>query len=123
MKKKLPPYGKRLKQMMQNGYQPNNSVYIYTSWNMGHNYYHGVTFPPESNPDDYDWSFLAGQRISLINTGSYADYDKLKELAVLLVKSGVTRVGLIDLDHPLHWYIPEESSQRENHKSHQRIAL
>ena len=80
---------------------------IYTSWNMGRVIPHGITFPPEASPDDYDWSFLADQDISLINTESYADYQILKELAVLLVKSGVMRVGLIDLDHPLQWYVPE----------------
>jgi len=107
MKKKLPPYGKQLKERMTKGYHPTNGVNIYTSWNMGHNYYHGVTFPPEADPNEYDWSFLAGQEISLINTESYADYKTLKQLAVLLVQSGVKRVGLIDLDHPLQWYVPE----------------
>ena len=33
--------------------------------------------------------------------------EKLKQLAVLLVKSGAMRVGLIDLDHPLQWFVPE----------------
>jgi len=107
MEKKLPPYGKQLKERMRKGYIPNNGVYIYTSWNMGHNYHHGVTFPPEADPNEYDWSFLAGQEISLINTESYADYETLKELAVLLVKSGAKSVGLIDIEHPLQWFVPE----------------
>jgi len=107
MKKRFPPFGKQLKERMRKGWQPPNGINIYTSWNMGHNYYHGVTFPPDALPNDYDWSFLAGQDVSLINTESYADYEILKQLAVLLVKSGVMRVGLIDLDHPLQWYIPE----------------
>jgi len=107
MKKKLPPYGKQLKERMRSGYQPKNGVNIYTSWNMGHNYHHGVTFPPEALPNDFDWSFLAGQEVSLINTEGYADYENLKQLAVLLVQSGVMRVGLIDLDHPLQWFVPE----------------
>jgi len=110
MMKKLPPFGKRLKERMRKGYQPKNGVNIYTSWNMGHNYHHGITFPPETDPNDYDWSFLVGQRISLINTGGYADYKILKQLAVLLVRSGVKRVGLIDLDHPLQWFVPEVKS-------------
>ena len=58
-------------------------------------------------PNDFDWSFLAGHEISLINTESFAEYEKLKELAVLLVQSGAKRVGLIDQDHPLEWFIPE----------------
>ena len=107
MKKKLPPYGKQLKERMRSGYQPRNGINIYTSWNMGHNYHHGVTFPPEALPNDSDWSFLAGQDISLVNTESYADYETLKTLAVLLVRSGVMRVGLIDVDHPLQWFVPE----------------
>jgi len=71
---------------------------------------HGVTFPPEVSPDEYDWSFLVGQEISLINTESYADYEKLKELAVLLVKSGVKSVGLIDAEHALHWFLPRSKA-------------
>jgi len=106
MKKKLPPFGKRLKERMRKGWQPPNGINIYTSWNMGHNYYHGVTFPPDALPNDYDWSFLIGQEISLINTCSYAEYEKLEELAVLLVKSGVKSVGLIDVGYSLQWYIP-----------------
>jgi len=92
---------------MRSGYQPRNGVNIYTSWNMGKIISHGVTFPPEALPNDFDWSFLAGHEISLINTESFAEYEKLKELAVLLVQSGAKRVGLIDQDHPLEWFIPE----------------
>lgn len=107
MIKKLPPYGKQLKERMRSGYQPTNGVNIYTSWNMGRIFPHGITFPPEASPNEFDWSFLVGQKISLFNTGSYADYGILKELAILLVQSGVKSVGLIDLDHPLHWFLPE----------------
>ena len=107
MKKKLPPFGKQLKERMRSGYQPTNGINIYTSWNMGHNHNHGITFPPDSDPNEFDWSFLAGQRISLINTGGYADYEKLKYLAVLLVRSGAKSVGLVDINHPLQWYVPE----------------
>ena len=108
--KKLPPFGKQLKSRMRSGYRPTNGVNIYPSWNMGHNYHHGITFPPDASPDDFAWSFLAGQRISLINTGGYADYEKLKALAILLVESGVKSVGLIDPDHSLHWYLPRSKA-------------
>lgn len=105
MKKKLPPYGKQLKERMRSGYQPRNGVIVYTSWNNGPN---GVTFPPDSDPDDYDWTFLAGQVITITNTCGYAEYEKLKQLAVLLVQSGAKSVGLNDGNaHPLQWYVPE----------------
>ena len=105
-RKHLPPFGKRLKERMTKGYHPTNGVNIYTSWNI-RSVLHAVTFPPEANPDDYDWTFLSGQEISLMNTNSNCDYEKLKELAVLLVKSGVKNVGLIDVEHPLQWFVPE----------------
>jgi len=92
---------------MKEGYRPKNGVNIYTSWTMGHNYYHGVTFPPDSDPNEYDWIFLVGQVITITNTEGYAEYEKLKRLAVLLVQSGVKSVGLVDPNHPLQWYIPE----------------
>ncbi|MCZ6565211.1 MAG: hypothetical protein O6852_03650 [Gammaproteobacteria bacterium] len=107
MKKKLPPFGKRLKERMRKGFYSTNGVNIYTSWNMGRPYSHCITFPPEASPDDYDWSFLTGQEISLINTNGNADYESLKELAVLLVKSGVKSVGLIDVEYPLQCFVPK----------------
>ena len=106
-KKKLPPFGKQLKERMQKGYRPKNGVNIYPSWKMGKPWLHCITFPPDSDPNEYDWTFLVGQEISLINTEGYADYEILKALAVLLVKSGVKSVGLIDVEHPLQWYVPE----------------
>jgi len=107
MKKKLPPFGKRLKERIKKGCQPTYGVNIYTSWNMGRPFPHCITFPPEASPNDFDWTFLAGQEISLINTNGNADYETLKELAVLLVKSGVKNVGLVDAEHPLLRYEPE----------------
>jgi len=107
MKKKLPPFGKRLKERITKGYHPTNGVNIYTSWKSSMSLLHTVTFPPEADPDDYDWTFLAGQEISLINTEGYADYEKLKALAELLVKSGAKSVGLIDPDQLLHWFMPK----------------
>ena len=107
MRTPLPPFGKQLKEKMWKGYRPKNGVYIYPSWNMGRPWPHCLTFPPEAAPDEFDWSFLTGQEISLINTGGYADYEILTALAVLLVKSGVKSVGLIDVDHPLQWFVPE----------------
>ncbi len=107
MRKPLPPFGKQLKERMRKDYRPKNGVNVYTSWTMGSPWPHCLIFPPEASPDEYDWSFLEGQEISLINTESFAEYEKLKELAVLLVKSGVKSVGLIDAEHPLQWYVPE----------------
>ena len=66
--KPLPPYGKQLKTKMQSGWQPTNGVNIYTSWNMGKNIPHGITFPPDATPIDFDWSFLTGQERRDINT-------------------------------------------------------
>jgi len=107
MKKKLPPFGRQIKEKVQLGWQPPGGINIYTSWKMSRPLPHAVTFPPDASPDDYDWSFLVGQEISLINTEAAADYETLKALAVLLVKSGVKSVGLIDAKHPLQWFVPE----------------
>jgi len=106
-RKPLPPFGRVIKYRITKGYHPTNGVNIYTSWHMGRVIPHGVTFPPDALPNYYDWTFLAGQEISLINTEGFAEYEKLKDLAVLLVKSGVKSVGLIDVEHPLQWFVPE----------------
>ncbi len=105
--KKLPPFSKQLKEKIQSGWQPPNGINIYTSWNMGRPWPHCLTFPPEADPVEFNWDFLTGQEITLTNTGRYAEYEKLKQLAVLLVKSGVKSVGLNDGDHPLQWFVPE----------------
>jgi len=110
-KNQLPPYGRELLKRIKQGYQLANGVNIYTSWNMGKNIPRGVTFPPDALPDEYDWSFLAGQEISLINTNGVADYEKLRELSILLIKSGVKNVGLIDSEHPLQWFIPVKKGE------------
>ena len=105
---RLPPYGRNLKDRILRGDLPTNGVNIYTSWHMGRVIPHGVTFPPEALPNDFDWSFLVGQEITIINTEYYAEYEILKTLAVLLVKSGVKSVGLDDGPrHPLQWFVPE----------------
>jgi len=103
--KKLPPFGKQLFTRIRSNLIKN--VNIYTSWDMGKLLPHGITFPPDANPHEYDWTFLSGQQVSLINTNGAAEYEKLKKLAELLVKSGAESVGLIDPDHGLHWYLPE----------------
>jgi len=107
MKKKLPPFGKQLKERMRSGYQPTNGVNIFTSWSMGAPWPHCLTFPPGANPDEFDWSFLTGQEVTITNTERYAEYDTLKNLAVLLVQSGARSVALNDGDHPLQWFLPE----------------
>jgi len=106
-KKKLPPFGKRLNERMRKDHQPTNGINIYTSWDGGRVIPDACTFPPDAQPSDFDWTFLTGQEISLINTNGRADYETLKELAVLLVKSGVRSVGLVDINHPLQWFVPE----------------
>ena len=106
-RKSMPLHGRKLLNRIKKGKLPTNGVNIYTSWNVGRVIPHGVTFPPDALPTDYDWSFLTGQEISLINTEGFAEYEKLKELAVLLVKSGAKSVGLIDAEHPLQWFLPE----------------
>ena len=108
--KSLPPYGKRLTREINKG-TIRNGVNIYTSWGNGKIFSNALTFPPEAQPEDFDWSFLESQEISLINTNSNCEYEKLKELAVLLVKSGVKNVGLIDVEHPLQWFIPKEVTE------------
>ena len=106
MKRPLPPFGKQLKERMRKGYMPSNSVTISTSWYRGRSQLAGITFPPEASPGEFDWSFLAGQDICLFDE-NLCDYEKLKSLVVILVISGVKSVGLIVLDHPLQWYVPE----------------
>lgn len=104
--KPFPPFGRRLQNKLRTGWRPTNGINIYTSWRSARAMPHGVCFPPESDPALYAWFFLRGQDISLINTNSLASYSVLQKLAELLIKSGAVRVGLVDVDHPLFWYVP-----------------
>jgi len=81
--KPLPPYGKQLLKRMRDGEPFAHGINIYTSWNMGRIFPHAVTFPPDASPGEFDWIFLAGQEISLINTESFAEYEKLKALVII----------------------------------------
>ena len=104
--KPLPPYGKKVILAIKEN-RITNGITIFTSWNEPKFVPNSITFPPDAQPGDFDWSFLVGQEISLKNTEGAADYETLKDLAVLLVKSGVKNVGLIDVEHPLEWFVPE----------------
>lgn len=74
---------------------------------MGRPWPHCLTFPPEAAPDEFDWSFLTGLEVTITNTERYAEYDILKNLAVLLVQSGARSVALNDGDHPLQYFVPK----------------
>ena len=104
----LPPYGKRLLKRMRKGHCPKNGINIFTNWKIPKIISDAITFPPDALPTDFDWRFMAGYEIALINTEGCADYKKLKELAILLVRSGVKSVGLIDPDYPLWWFVPKQ---------------
>jgi len=109
--KKLPPYGRRLVMRMKAGWQPTNGINIFCCWKTARSFPEAVCFPPGASPSDYDWTFLAGQDITVINTESRCDYSMLWELAVMLVQSGAARVGLVDVAHPLEWFIPGKEAQ------------
>ena len=104
--KPLAPFGKKVIRAIKEG-QIKNGVNIFTCWKNGKFFSNALTFPPNAQPGDFDWTFLASQQISLINTNSSCDYEKLKDLAILLIESGAKEVGLIDVDHTLEWYFPE----------------
>ena len=104
--KRLPPFSKKAILAIKEN-RITNGVNIFSSWKNGKVFSNALTFPPDAEPGDFDWSFLESQEISLINTNSNCDYETLKDLAVLLVKSGVKNVGLIDAEHPLQWFVPE----------------
>lgn len=108
---RLPPYGRRLKDKLLSGWRPTNGINVFCSWKTARSYPEAVCFPPGAVPSDFDWTFLAGQDISLINTSNNCDFTVLKELAVLLVQSGAARVGLVDDEHPLEWFVPDTARE------------
>jgi hypothetical protein len=109
--KPLPPYGRRLKDKMLAGWRPTNGVNIFCCWKTARHFLEAVCFPPGADPLQYDWTFLAGQDISLINTSGNCEFEILREVAVLIVQSGAARVGLVDAEHPLEWFVPGTEAQ------------
>jgi hypothetical protein len=105
-RKSLPPYGKKVIRAIKDG-QITNGVNIFTCWKHSKNFPNAICFPSYAQPQDFNWSFLINQRISIINIDGISNYEALKRLAVLLVQSGSAEVGLIDPDHSLQWYIPD----------------
>ena len=54
--KPLPPYGKKVTRIIREG-KITNGVNIYTSWKNGKFFSNALTFPPDAQPRDFDWSF------------------------------------------------------------------
>jgi len=101
---KVPPFGKPLKELLQSGQLPNNSVWLYIgnkAWDKGKSSSlsrptRTLILPNGKNPLDYDWP-VSGCDILMIET-SPIDTEYIEHFANLLFSYGATKVTLIQTD-------------------------
>lgn len=101
---KLPPFGKPLKDLLNSGQLPNNSVYLYIgneAWDKGKisSYYRPtrtLILPPDCSPLLYKWP-VNGCDILMIET-TFLDTGYIENFVNILFEYGATRVTLIDIE-------------------------
>jgi hypothetical protein len=101
---KIPPYGKPLKALLEQGQLPSNSVYLYIgekAWDKAKatamsRPTRTLILPPEKNPSDYDWP-VKGCDILIIET-TEVDTEYIEHFVLILFSYGATRVTLISTD-------------------------
>ena len=101
---KLPPYGKPLKALLEQGQLPNNSVYLYIgekAWDKG--YLSSISrptrtliLPPSEFPIIYDWP-VKGCDILMIET-TPCDTGSIENLVDILFIYGAEKITLISTD-------------------------
>jgi hypothetical protein len=101
---KVPPFGKPLKALLQEGHLPNNSVYLYIgdlAWKKGENSVisrptRTLILPPKSSPLDYEWP-VNGCDILMIATSNFSQ-EYIESFAQLLFSYGAIKVTFISTD-------------------------
>ncbi len=107
---KVPPFGKPLKELLQSGELPTNSIYLYIgnkAWERGKKSSISRTsrtliLPPNESPLIYDWP-VNGCDILMIET-SPIDTESIEHLVAILFGNGATKVTLISFDFLLTIY-------------------
>lgn len=98
---KIPPYGKPLKDLLNSGQLPDNSVYLYIgneAWEKGQlssicQPFRTLILPPAHSPLIYDWP-VNGCDILMVET-SPVDTDYIETLVSILFSYGALIVRLI----------------------------
>ncbi len=101
---KIPPYGKPLKELLQQGQLPNNSVYLYLgdlAWEKGKSSSicrptRTLILPPKHSAIDYEWPVM-GCDILMIETSKLPQHY-IEDTVYILFNYGATKVTLINID-------------------------
>jgi len=101
---KLPPFGKPLKALLEQGQLPSNSVYLYIgdlSWKKGEKSAicrptRTLILPPKASPLDYDWP-VNGCDILLIATSLFSQ-EYIESFVQLLFSFGADKVTYISTE-------------------------
>jgi len=101
---KIPPYGKPLKELLQSGQKPSNSVYLYIGkdgWKKAENTFlsrptRTMLLPNNHRASDYDWP-VSGCDILIIETSPLTD-QYIEDVVQTLFIQGAIKVTLISVD-------------------------
>ncbi len=108
--RKIPPYGKELYKLQQQGQRPTGSVYVWIgnyAWKKGQAFSvsmpnRTLALPPWVSPGVYDWPVKDCD--VLIHDTGFAEKDYLEDLVYCLYKDGTDKVRLIAPDFKLTIY-------------------
>lgn len=107
---KVPPYGKPLKALLEDGQLPDNSVYLYIgdkSWEKGKlsSYCRPtrtLSLPPNHLPFSYEWP-VNGCDILMIETSHLSD-EYIQDIVNTLFIHNAIKVTLISFDFSINIY-------------------
>lgn len=107
---KIPPYGKSLKNLLNSGQLPSNSVYLYIgdkAWETGKNSIisrpnRTLLLPPKASPTDYTWP-VNGCDILIIET-SISPKKYIDDIVYILFSFGARKAIVIHWDFSITFY-------------------
>jgi len=115
-RKRLPPYGKRLKEFLLNGHKPKNDIFLFVgngAWHKAEffkNSHNVLILPPNNNPDEFDWSIVRGFSVLIFAT-SNIHYNIIRKLAYQLLSYSSSIVRVILANHKLVIFYHNENTQ------------
>ncbi len=106
--KKLPPYGKKLKELLAQGKKPRNSIFLFlgiNAWQSAKAFSHiqqVLVLPPDESPYSFDWP-VKECSVLAFDKGGLAP-DDIEQTAHALLLAGAASVHVILFNYRLVVY-------------------
>jgi hypothetical protein len=106
--KKLPPYGKKLKQLLAQGEKPKNCIFLFlgiNAWQSAKAFNHTQTvlvLPPEKSPYSFNWPVQECAVLAFDKGGLEPDY--IEKTAHALLLAGAISIHVVLFNYKLVVY-------------------